>query len=816
MTPSAYRTLLALAAGLLFSSPLARGAEDAVPAARSALAAGDFTAMQSLLGPHLAANPADSEARVLRALATLARAAETDLPHFLRTKIGARSASLDLAGGDNLLRFPRSAAYAPTTPFTVAGPFFEYTPEINLYLDDDREPGVSFENRGATPLTLTFTVSTAGDPGLLDLDTTFLLNGELLAFVDGFQPEYPLSLNSAAPGISVDPVASTVSVTLEPGDALSILVVYSPGQLRFTPTAPLPAGIRVGNGQRSLVTPDRFSPTANLADAVTFAAQLDTGSIAPAIADLANVPPGFSVTLFPEETGLLEPLVLAYPDLQLILAQLKVYQGLRRLALPYNVAQKLSSSLFEENTLAQFVANRSFLRVRRGNFSADLSAARTLFGEAVAHYFAAGHAGLWTRPAPPAGTYLFATDPVDPGLQAEALALDTAMAQFRDALFTPVPIAELDEDFATDSTLPDLSSVHLAPLFGPRALELRLLAPVLAPDSQLIVPGSSTRLLTSGLLPDLGTAWWENYLSTRGLSDDQVLALFAKPRFFVVPPPLTTVAEGTPARLRVVAEAYPAPTYQWFRGSGRAATPVPGATSPIFTLPAATRDDAGLYTVRVSNTIPGRSGPVTSTIASKPVRLVVTYPPEILSAPVSLTRLAGRPLRFSVVGSAVPPPAYQWLFNGAPIPKATKATLSFQAASPLRAGAYSVRLTNSRGEITSTPVSLTVHERPRFTAQPLRTTVPAGGSATLTVAVAGNPAPTLQWYRGNARISTLLVGATSPTLVIPNATPEDAGTYFAIATNLTVDPAGTGEQTNNTYSRAAALLVTPPPPSPLP
>lgn len=769
--------------------------------ARDALAEGDFAGAKALLDEHLASSSIDPEARALRAIATLALAADEEVSTFLQNKIGA-TISVDEDGFR--FRIPRPVAYDRNFPrFTVASGYFEYSPAINLYESDGAEPSISFENKGTELEFLTFTI-TRGADGPPDLETTFYLDGELLGYVNAFPPDFPLADFDSGSELSTSSFDGTVTVQLPPGAAFTISVFYSPGQLRFTPTSPLPATITVANGARTLITPARFKPGANLAQTVALAARLDSTALAPAIADLevAAADTDFTLTLFPSETGHPQEILLARADFELLLAELKFFQAFRRLALPYDFSHPITHRLFSGDALEQLMKNRAFLTPRSGNFATDLASARALFTAAVDHYFAAGEAGLWTRPAPETGAYLFGVDTTDPELADQALALDTALTQFRDALHGPVPLTDLSDHLATDESLPDGASLNFSPLFGPRALPVRKLIPALAPESGLIIPGGSVSLLGSGLLPGVGTAWWENFLSERGLADDEVPALFAQPRIFSQPASLT-VAEGTPATLRVSAESYPPPSYQWFRGVGAAATPLVGATGPAYTLPAADRDDADTYFVRVTNTLPGRRGPVLTTVPSKPARLTVTHPPEIISPPLELTRLAGRPARFSVVAEGSPAPSYQWFLDDAPLRNARKAAYSV-VASPARAGAYKVTVANSRGELTTTPVRLTVHERPRFTRQPVTRTVPTNGFATFTVEVNGNPAPTLQWYQGTPKAAVPIEGATGP-----SHTATASGTYFARATNETVNAAGTGQQINVVNSRVVRLTFDP-------
>ena len=91
---------------------------------------------------------------------------------------------------------------------------------------------------------------------------------------------------------------------------------------------------------------------------------------------------------------------------------------------------------------------------------------------------------------------------------------------------------------------------------------------------------------------------------------------------------------------------------------------------------------------------------------------------------------------------------------------------------------------------------------PVFTAQPIAASVTAGGAVTFSVAVSGQPAPTLQWQKNGVDVA----GATGDTLRLSNVTAADAGNYRVIATNAS----------GSATSDAAALTVTTPAPTPTP
>ncbi len=91
---------------------------------------------------------------------------------------------------------------------------------------------------------------------------------------------------------------------------------------------------------------------------------------------------------------------------------------------------------------------------------------------------------------------------------------------------------------------------------------------------------------------------------------------------------------------------------------------------------------------------------------------------------------------------------------------------------------------------------------PVFTTQPSGQSVNVGQSATFSVAVGGNPTPTIQWQKDGAN----LPGATGTSFQISRVAAADAGNYRAVATNAQ------GSATSN----GASLMVTQPAPAPAP
>jgi hypothetical protein len=91
-------------------------------------------------------------------------------------------------------------------------------------------------------------------------------------------------------------------------------------------------------------------------------------------------------------------------------------------------------------------------------------------------------------------------------------------------------------------------------------------------------------------------------------------------------------------------------------------------------------------------------------------------------------------------------PVYQWLRNGVEVPAATGGVLSLSAVSDVHVGLYTVRATNSCGEVSSDPIALTMlPDVPMITRDPSSATLPydnAGVQLHVTVGQPCVPEPT--------------------------------------------------------------------------
>ncbi len=160
-----------------------------------------------------------------------------------------------------------------------------------------------------------------------------------------------------------------------------------------------------------------------------------------------------------------------------------------------------------------------------------------------------------------------------------------------------------------------------------------------------------------------------------------------------------SVTPGANVVFSVVATGPGPIAYQW-RKNG---TAIAGARTANLELSNVTVADAGSYDVVVSN--------AASSVTSAVAQLIVTpasSAPAISTQPVAQSVPVGAAATFAVVASGTPAPTYQWRKDGAVVPGATSATLTFATVTEAHAGAYSVVVSNSAGSVSSASATLTV------------------------------------------------------------------------------------------------------------
>ncbi len=241
----------------------------------------------------------------------------------------------------------------------------------------------------------------------------------------------------------------------------------------------------------------------------------------------------------------------------------------------------------------------------------------------------------------------------------------------------------------------------------------------------------------------------------------------------VTQPAAQVVAGGGSAMFSVAATGTAPITYQW-RLDG---TPIPGANSSSYTLPAVQAGQTGTYTVVVTNT----AGSVTSNPVTLSINTAAGTAPTITTQSTNQTVNAGSAVTFSVAATGTAPLAYQWRLDGIPIPGGTSSTYTLAAAQTGHSGAYSVVVSNAAGSVTSNTATLTVNAAiaPAITTQPAAQTVTAGSAAAFSGTATGTAPLAYQWLKNGVPIS----GATAATYTLVAAQLTDAGTYQLVVTN---------------------------------
>ena len=172
----------------------------------------------------------------------------------------------------------------------------------------------------------------------------------------------------------------------------------------------------------------------------------------------------------------------------------------------------------------------------------------------------------------------------------------------------------------------------------------------------------------------------------------------------VQPPSITSqptnqlALPGGSASLEVSAAGTGPLVYQWFFNATNA---LPGATEAALTLTNVQPEQAGAYTVLVTNLY----GSATSSVA----QFVIVQPPSITFQSVSQTLPIGSNSVFSVMAIGTGPLSFQWFFNITnALGDATTSALSLTNVQPSQAGLYTVLVTNLAGSISSDAIALRV------------------------------------------------------------------------------------------------------------
>lgn len=259
-----------------------------------------------------------------------------------------------------------------------------------------------------------------------------------------------------------------------------------------------------------------------------------------------------------------------------------------------------------------------------------------------------------------------------------------------------------------------------------------------------------------------------------------VQASAVAPTITLYPTNLTVIA-GDSASFYGGASGTDPLSYQWRFNNAAIA----GATTTSYTIPSAQTNDAGPYSLVVTNLY----GAATSL---PPATLTVLVRPAILVAPQSQNVVVGSNAELTVTAIGTPLLGYQWRLNGTNLPNggrvsgANTALLSITGAQVADTGAYTVVVSNLVGVVTSAPPAvLTVFVPPAIVTPPASRTVAQGSNTTFAVVASGTGPLGYQWrFHGtNLLDGGRVSGAATASLTITSAQPEDAGPYSVVVSN---------------------------------
>ncbi|MBI5688643.1 MAG: immunoglobulin domain-containing protein [Verrucomicrobia bacterium] len=221
------------------------------------------------------------------------------------------------------------------------------------------------------------------------------------------------------------------------------------------------------------------------------------------------------------------------------------------------------------------------------------------------------------------------------------------------------------------------------------------------------IAGATTSSLT---LNNVQAASLGNYfvVVTNGVgsatSAPAALVITGLPPVITGQPQAVSAAAGSTVALAVTAAGSPPLSYQW----RKAGSDLPGATLANLTLANLQATDIATYDVVVTN-------PVSSVTSNGALVSVVPAAPSIVTHPATQTVTGGTVVTLSVVARGTQPFTYAWRKGGTPlvdggvISGATAATLTLTGVTAADSGSYDVVVTNSVGNTTSNPATLTVN-----------------------------------------------------------------------------------------------------------
>jgi hypothetical protein len=237
-----------------------------------------------------------------------------------------------------------------------------------------------------------------------------------------------------------------------------------------------------------------------------------------------------------------------------------------------------------------------------------------------------------------------------------------------------------------------------------------------------------------------------------------------------------TCCSGSAASFSIMSSGTGPFSYQWNKDD----VPIVGKTGPALSIDPVTTQDAGIYTVDVTNGA--------GTITSREATLTVNSAPQIAVQPFAIRCCLGSAASFGVKATGAPPLSYRWEKNGVDlqdeeghISGTGTSSLAIDSVAFEDEGNYSVIIEGKCGEVTSNRAGLTVNVPPKIVDQPADTTGCEGWPASLGVTVSGTC--TYRWQRFDGTGWNDLAGGSSSNLSWTALNASDAGRYRVVITS---------------------------------
>ena len=290
-------------------------------------------------------------------------------------------------------------------------------------------------------------------------------------------------------------------------------------------------------------------------------------------------------------------------------------------------------------------------------------------------------------------------------------------------------------------------------------------------------------------------------------------------------PKSQTVNEGKTAKFTVTATG--AESYRWQYRTSPTGTwhnsTASSATTASMSVTATEARSGYQYRCKLTN--------VLGSVYTDTVTLTVALKPRVTVQPTDKTVNEGKTAAFTVTATGAE--SYQWQYSksetgswyNSSAASAKSATLSLAATEARNGFRFRCKVTNAAGTTYSSAATLTVHLKPRITAQPTSQTAAAGDTASFTVTATGaesyrwqcRTSETGSWYNSTAASATtanMRIKATAARngyqyrCKVTNA----AGTTISDVVTLTVKqpPVITGQPTSQTVNAGdtASFTVT--------